>query len=59
MRVRETVVRPFGNSASVTILREVMEKYFIKRRDRVELRETSDGMLITAYDVVRRLVWPR
>ena len=50
MRVRETVIRPFGNSAGVTIPKEMLEKYSIEKGDRVELRETPDGILITAYD---------
>ncbi len=50
MRVKETVIRPFGNSAGVTIPKEMLEKYSIEKGDRVELRETPDGILITAYD---------
>lgn len=50
MRVKETVIRPFGNSAGVTIPKEMLEKYAIGKGDRVELRETPDGILITAFD---------
>ena len=50
MRVKETVIRPFGNSAGVTIPKEMLERYSIEKGDRVELRETADGILITAYD---------
>ena len=50
MRVKETVIRPFGNSAGVTIPKEMLEKYSIAKGDTVALRETEDGILITAYD---------
>ena len=50
MRVKETVIRPFGNSAGVTIPKEMLEKYSIAKGDTVALRETPDGILITAYD---------
>jgi putative addiction module antidote len=50
MRVKETVIRPFGNSAGVTIPKEMLEKYSIAKGDTVALRETADGILITPYD---------
>lgn len=50
MRVKETVIRPFGNSAGVTIPKEMLEKYSFAKGDTVTLRETPDGILITAYD---------
>lgn len=50
MRVKETAIRPFGNSAGVTIPKEMLEKYSLAKGDRVALRETEEGILITAYD---------
>ena len=50
MRVKETVIRPFGNSAGVTLPKEMLEKYSLSKGDTVALRETEDGILITAYD---------
>lgn len=50
MRVKETVIRPFGNSAGVTIPKEMLEKYSMAKGDTVAIRETPDGILITAYD---------
>lgn len=50
MRVKETVIRPFGNSAGVTIPREMLGKYSLAKGDTVALRETPDGILITPYD---------
>ena len=50
MRVKETTIRPFGNSAGVTIPKEMLEKYAMSKGDTVALRETEDGILITAYD---------
>ena len=50
MRVKETVIRPFGNSAGVTLPKEMLEKYALAKGDTVALRETADGILITAYD---------
>jgi putative addiction module antidote len=50
MRVKETVIRPFGNSAGVTIPKEMLDKLSLTKGDKVSLRETSDGILITTYD---------
>ena len=50
MRVKETVIRPFGNSAGVTIPKEMLDKFAIAKGDTVALRETEDGILITPYD---------
>ena len=50
MRVKETVIRPFGNSSGVTIPKEMLEKYAMEKGDTVALRETADGILITPYD---------
>ena len=50
MRVKETAIRPFGNSAGVTIPKEMLDRLSLAKGDRVALRETADGILITAYD---------
>jgi putative addiction module antidote len=50
MRVKETVIRAVGNSAGVTIPREMLDKYSIARGDTVALRETDEGILITPFD---------
>jgi putative addiction module antidote len=50
MRVRETVIRPIGNSARVTIPKETLEKYDLASGDKIFLQETADGILVTAHD---------
>jgi antitoxin MazE len=50
MRVKETVIRPFGNSAGVTIPQEMLEQFGLSKGDAVSLRETPDGILITTYN---------
>jgi putative addiction module antidote len=50
MRVRETVIRPVGNSAGVTIPKEILERYDLAPGDRIFLQETAEGILVTAYD---------
>ena len=50
MRVRETVIRPFGNSAGVTLPKETLEKYELGRGDRVFIEETERGIMLTPYD---------
>ena len=50
MRVRETVIRPIGNSAGVTIPKETLERYDLAPGDKILLQETSDGILLSSYD---------
>ncbi|MFI5310861.1 MAG: AbrB/MazE/SpoVT family DNA-binding domain-containing protein [Gemmatimonadales bacterium] len=50
MRVKETVIRPFGNSAGVTIPKEMLERLALDRGDRVSLQETAEGILVTPFD---------
>jgi len=50
MRVKETVIRPFGNSAGVTIPKEMLDHFGLAKGDAVALRQTADGILITTYD---------
>jgi antitoxin MazE len=50
MRVRETVIRPIGNSAGVTIPKETLERYDLAPGDKILLQETADGILLSSYD---------
>lgn len=50
MRVKETLIRPYGNSAGVTIPKEMLDKYNLEKGDRVSLKETEEGILLTPYD---------
>jgi putative addiction module antidote len=50
MRVRETVIRPIGNSAGVTIPKETLEKYDLSPGDKIFLQETEYGILVTPHD---------
>jgi putative addiction module antidote len=50
MRVRETVIRPIGNSAGVTIPKEILDRYDLAPGDPIFLQETTDGILITPHD---------
>jgi antitoxin MazE len=50
MRVRETIIRPIGNSAGVTIPKETLERFDLAPGDKVLLQETADGILISSYD---------
>jgi putative addiction module antidote len=50
MRVKETAIRPFGNSAGVVIPKEMLDALALAKGDRVSIQETADGILITAYD---------
>ena len=50
MRVKETVIRPYGNSAGVTIPKEMLDKFNLEKGDRISLKETEDGILLTPYD---------
>ena len=50
MRIRETVIRPIGNSAGVTIPKETLAKYDLSPGDKIFLQETADGILVTAHD---------
>ena len=54
MRVKETVIRPFGNSAGVTIPKEMLRKYSLEKGTPVALRETPDGILHAVRRRVRR-----
>lgn len=50
MRIRETVIRPFGNSAGVTLPKETLEQFGLEKGSKVFVRETPDGILLTPYD---------
>lgn len=50
MRVKETVIRPIGNSAGVTIPKQTLEKFGLEKGSKVFLRESDEGILVTPYD---------
>jgi len=50
MRVKETIIRPFGNSAGVTIPKAMLDVFALAKGDKVSIRETADGILITPFD---------
>ncbi len=50
MRVKETIIRPFGNSAGVTIPKVMLDTFALAKGDKVSIQETADGILITPYD---------
>lgn len=50
MHVKETIIRPFGNSAGVTIPKAMLDTFALVKGDKVSLRETADGILITPFD---------
>ncbi len=50
MRVKETIIRPFGNSAGVTIPKAMLDTFALAKGDKVSIQETADGILITPYD---------
>lgn len=50
MRVKETIIRPFGNSAGVTIPKAMLDAYALAKGDKVSIQETADGILITPFD---------
>ena len=49
-RVKETVIRPIGNSAGVTIPKEMLADAGLEKGARAYLRATADGILLTPYD---------
>jgi len=50
MLVKETVIRPIGNSAGVSIPKAMLERLRLKEGDKVYLRETAEGVLVTPLD---------
>lgn len=50
MQVKETVIRPIGNSAGVTIPKSMLERLNLTEGDKVFLRETPEGVLVSGYD---------
>ena len=50
MLVKETVIRPIGNSAGVSIPKAMLERLKLVEGDKVYLRETAEGVLVTPYD---------
>ncbi|MGH7583099.1 MAG: AbrB/MazE/SpoVT family DNA-binding domain-containing protein [Gemmatimonadales bacterium] len=50
MRVKETVIRRIGNSAGVTIPKDMLQDCDLETGDNVYLRRTSEGILLSAHD---------
>lgn len=46
----ETKIRRIGNSAGLTIPRDLLDRQHLEEGDRVHLIETEEGLLITPYD---------
>lgn len=44
------VIRPIGNSAGVTMHQKMLEGIKLGLGDKVYLRETAEGVLVTPYD---------
>jgi len=48
--VKDTVLRQVGNSAGVTIPKEMLGRMRIQNGDRLHLVETDRGVLVTPFD---------
>jgi antitoxin MazE len=48
--VKDTVLRPFGNSTGVTIPKAMLDRMHVGSGDRLHLVETEKGILLTPYD---------
>lgn len=48
--VKDTVLRPFGNSSGVTIPKAMLDRMHVGNGDRLHLVETDKGVLITPFD---------
>lgn len=46
----DTTIRRIGNSAGVTIPKDVLERAQLAEGDEVQIIETEDGILISPYD---------
>ena len=47
---KETTIRRIGNSAGLTIPKDVLERQNLAEGDQVHIIETQDGLLITPFD---------
>jgi len=47
---KETTIRRIGNSAGLTISKDILERQNLAEGDRVHIIETQDGLLITPFD---------
>lgn len=47
---KETKIRRIGNSAGLTIPKDMLDRKQLEAGDRVHIIETEDGLLITPYD---------
>lgn len=50
MLVKETVIRPIGNSAGVSIPKAMLERLNLEAGDKVYLRQTPEGVLVTPFN---------
>ena len=50
MMLKDTVLRPFGNSVGVTIPKAMLDRMNVGSGDRLHLVETERGLLLTPYD---------
>jgi len=48
--VKDTVLRQVGNSAGVTIPKEMLGRMRVQNGDRLHLVETDRGVLVTPFD---------
>lgn len=46
----ETTIRRIGNSAGLTIPKDVLERAHLAEGDEVQIIETEEGILISPYD---------
>lgn len=47
---KETKIRQIGNSAGLTIPKDLLDRQHLEEGDQVHLVETDNGLLITPYD---------
>lgn len=48
--VKDTVLRPFGNSVGVTIPKSMLDRMHVGSGDKLHLVETEKGLLLTPFD---------
>jgi len=48
--VKDTVLRQIGNSAGITIPKEILGRLHVQNGDKIHLVETETGVLMTPYD---------
>ncbi len=48
--LKDTVLRPFGNSVGVTIPKAMLDRMHVGSGDKLHLVETEKGLLLTPFD---------